>query len=83
MMTRCRTRFQSAQHLNVLRTLMLSPELPRPVLALCGPSVVRLLSEGQGISQPFDVTTLRIEISKTMAITVPGLASPSTLHDFH
>lgn len=57
---------------------MLSPELPRPVLALCGPSVVRLLSEGQGISQPFDVTALRIEISKAMAITVSGLASPPT-----
>lgn len=65
------TRFQSPQHLNVLRTLMLSPELPRPVLALCGPSVVRLLSEGQGVSQPFDVTALRTEVSKAMAITVP------------
>jgi mediator of RNA polymerase II transcription subunit 5 len=62
---------------------MLSPELPRPVLALCGPSVVRLLSEGQGVSQPFDVTALRTEVSKAMAITVPGLASPSTLHNSH
>jgi len=64
------TRFQSPQYLNVLRTLMLSPQLPRPVLSLCGPSVVRLLSEGRGGSQPFDVNALRIEVIKAMGITV-------------
>ena len=62
---------------------MMSPQLPRPVLSLCGPSVVRLLSEGRGISQPFDLTSLRIEVSKAMGITVEGLASPYTFHDFH
>jgi hypothetical protein len=79
-MTLWYARFQSLQHLTVLRTLILSPQLPRPVLSLCGPSVVRLLSEGRGVSQPFDVTALRIEVTKTMGITVAGLASPSTLH---
>ncbi|KAF8271400.1 hypothetical protein EI94DRAFT_1720523 [Lactarius quietus] len=74
------TRFQSPQHLNVLRTLMLSPQLPRPVLSLCGPSVVRLLSEGQGISQPFDVAALRIEVSKAMGITVAEPMLNNSLH---
>ncbi|KAH8988871.1 hypothetical protein EDB92DRAFT_2089586 [Lactarius akahatsu] len=71
------TKFQSPQHLNVLRTLVLSPQLPRPVLSLCGLSVVRLLSEGRGVSHPFDLTALRIEVTKAMGITVAGLASPS------
>src|SRR5258708_35055287 len=79
-MTRRCARFQSPQHLNVLRTLMLSSQLPRPVLSLCGPSVVRLLSEGRGVSQPFDVTALRTEVTKAMGITVAGLASPSFTH---
>ncbi len=82
-MTRWCARFQLPQHLNVLRTLMLSPQLPRPVLSLCGPSVMRLLSEGRGVSQPFDVTPLRIEVTKAMGITIAGLPSPSTLHDLH
>lgn len=71
-------RFQLSQHLNVLRTLILSPQLPRPVLSLCGSSVVRLLSEGRGVSQPFDVTALRVEVTKAMGITVadPVLNSP-------
>ena len=56
---------------------MLSPHLPRPVLSLSGPSVVRLLSEGRAISQPFDVTALRIDVAKVMGISVAGLASPS------
>ncbi|KAH9064223.1 mediator complex subunit Med5-domain-containing protein, partial [Lactarius vividus] len=63
-------KFQSPQHLNVLRTLVLSPQLPRPVLSLCGLSVVRLLSEGRGVSHPYDVTALRIEVTKAMGITV-------------
>ncbi|THH20641.1 hypothetical protein EW146_g766 [Bondarzewia mesenterica] len=41
------TRFQSPHHLTVLRSLLLSPTCPRPVLCLCGHSVLRLLSDPQ------------------------------------
>jgi mediator of RNA polymerase II transcription subunit 5 len=51
---------------------MLSPKLPRPVLALCGPSVVRLLWEGRGVSQPFDVAALRLDVAKAMGVTLAG-----------
>jgi mediator of RNA polymerase II transcription subunit 5 len=60
------------QHLNVLRTVMLSPNLPRPVLALCGHSVVRLLSEWRGGTQPFDIAALRLEVIKATGIPVSG-----------
>ncbi|KAI0307798.1 hypothetical protein B0F90DRAFT_1813191 [Multifurca ochricompacta] len=73
------TRFQSPQHLNVLRVLLLSPKLPRPVLSLCGPSVVRLLSEVQGVSQPFDVAALRLEVIKVMGVTVAEPIPTSSL----
>ncbi|KAI0287026.1 hypothetical protein BGY98DRAFT_930047 [Russula aff. rugulosa BPL654] len=71
--------FQSPQHLHVLRTIMLSPNLPRPVLTLCGPSVVRLLSEWRGGTQPFDVPALRQEVIKAtgMPVSEPILNSPS------
>ncbi|KAH9968968.1 hypothetical protein BC827DRAFT_300252 [Russula dissimulans] len=73
------TKFQSTQHLNVLRTVMLSPKVPRPVLTLCGPSVVRLLSEWRGSpgTQPFDVAALRQDVVKATGITV----SESTLNN--
>lgn len=73
------TRFQSTQHLNVLRTIMLSPDLPRPVLTLCGSSVVRLLSEWRGGTQSFDIPALRQEVIKATGIPVsePILNSPS------
>ena len=51
---------------------MLSPNVPRPVLTLCGPSVVRLLSEWRGGTQPFDVTALRLEVIKATGITASG-----------
>lgn len=54
---------------------MLSPTLPRPVLTLCGPSVVRLLSEWRGGTQSFDVTALRQEVIKATGITVSGSVS--------
>jgi mediator of RNA polymerase II transcription subunit 5 len=56
---------------------MLSPKLPRPVLALCGPSVVRLLWEGRGVSLPFDVAALRLDIAKAMGVTLAGSVSSS------
>jgi mediator of RNA polymerase II transcription subunit 5 len=70
-----RVRFQSSHHLNVLRTIMLSPDLPRPVLTLCGPSVVRLLSEWRGGTQSFDVPALRQEVIKATGISVSGSVS--------
>lgn len=51
---------------------MLSPNVPRPVLTLCGPSVVRLLSEWRGGTQPFDVAALRLEVIKATGITASG-----------
>ena len=71
----CRVRFQSPQHLNVLRTIMLSSNLPRPVLTLCGPSVVRLLSEWRGGTQSFDVPALRQEVIKATGIPISGSVS--------
>jgi mediator of RNA polymerase II transcription subunit 5 len=56
---------------------MLSPKLPRPVLTLCGPSVVRLLWEGARVSQPFDVAALRLEVAKAMGVTLAGSVSLS------
>jgi hypothetical protein len=54
---------------------MLSQKIPRPVLTLCGPSVVRLLSEWRGGAQPFDVAALRQEVIKATGITASGLLS--------
>ena len=51
---------------------MLSPNLPRPVLTLCGPSVVKLLSEWRGGTKSFDVPALRQEVIKVTGIPVPG-----------
>jgi len=43
-----------------------------------------LLSEGQGISQPFDINVLRIEVTKVMGITITGSAvSIQTVLGFH
>ncbi|ETW87289.1 hypothetical protein HETIRDRAFT_307456, partial [Heterobasidion irregulare TC 32-1] len=41
------TRYQSPHHLNILRTLILSPTCPRSVLRLCGHDILRLLSDPQ------------------------------------
>jgi len=53
---------------------MSSSEVPRPVLTLCGPSVVRLLSEWRGGHgpQPVDVAALRQDVIKATGITVSG-----------
>lgn len=75
MTTDPQVRFQSTQHLIVLRTIMLSEKLPRPVLSLCGPSVVRLLSEWRGGAQPFDIAALRAEVVKATGIMASGTVS--------
>jgi hypothetical protein len=56
---------------------MLSQNIPRPVLTLCGPSVVRLLLEWRGGTQPFDIAALRQEVIKATGITASGLLSLS------
>lgn len=52
------------------------------MLTLCGPSVVRLLSEWRGGTQPFDVAALRLEVIKATGINVSGpisLSMPSEI----
>ncbi|KAI0274635.1 hypothetical protein BC834DRAFT_2384 [Gloeopeniophorella convolvens] len=71
------------QHLNVLRILLLSPSLPRPVLSLCGPSVLRLLFEGQGITTTLDIAAFQSEVVKAIGASIPDLGSsqgPSPVH---
>jgi mediator of RNA polymerase II transcription subunit 5 len=58
---------------------MLSPNLPRPVLTLCGPSVVRLLSEWRGGTQSFDVPALRQEVIKATGMPISGSVFSFTL----
>jgi mediator of RNA polymerase II transcription subunit 5 len=46
-------------------------------LALCGPSVVRLFWEGRGVSLPFDIAALRLDVAKAMGVTLTGSVSSS------
>ncbi|KAI0067732.1 hypothetical protein BV25DRAFT_1819150 [Artomyces pyxidatus] len=69
------TRFQSFHHLNVLRTLLLSPSFPPPVLRLCGLSILRLLSTPQLqrlMPKSFDLRPIRTTVRQALGWTDQG-----------
>src|ERR1700729_1042737 len=74
----------AAIHSEVLQTLLLSPSCPRPVLNLCSPGILRLLSarKAQGIPETsrFDSASIRRVAMQSLGPNHAGLQFSPAMH---
>jgi mediator of RNA polymerase II transcription subunit 5 len=67
--------FSSEIHLDILQTLLLSPDCPRPVLCLCSPSLLKFVEHRRGPAVKHFGPLLRQTTLKALGIEGGALSS--------